>query len=645
MKPFIQGRPNKRRGHASGLIGSMLAVSLSSSYAQTTAPKGLSLADLSLEQLAQIEVTSVSGHQEPLSGAAASIYVISNDDIRRSGVTTLPEALRLAPNLQVARVNTGQYAITARGSNNAIGNKLLVLIDGRTVYSPFFSGVFWDAQDVMLEDVARIEVISGPGGTLWGTNAVNGVINVVTRSAAQTQGALASVAVGNAEVDAAFRYGGSLGTNGRYRVFAKSARLQNTETASGTKVPDRWDRVLAGFRADWSDAVDEVMFQANASHGKSQFRGTVGSFQLTPIDVSDFNVIGQWKRRFEDGSDIRVQAYFDHSIRDDALLWRPREDIVDLQFQHALPLGEHKVLWGAGYRRAKEDLQPGLNFGFVPQKSSLAWTSLFGQDEIRLTPALAVTIGTRIEHNVYTGTEVLPSSRIAWKFSDDHLLWSAASRAVRAPAPLDRTVRLPPTPPYLIAGGPDFHSEIANIYEIGYRGQPWRDLSVSVTGFYQAWRGLRSGQTPPNAMVQNKIDGHVSGIEFWGAWQVAGPLRLTGGVTTLRKALRLQADSTDPVGPSNMGNDPRYQWTLRSSLTLPRRQEADVTVRRVAALPVPAVPAYTAVDARYGWFVKPNLELSITLRNLFDPSHPEYEAAPGRSELGRSALLQIKWSP
>jgi iron complex outermembrane receptor protein len=639
--------PSEPRNIRSKLCASVAAATLlllHEAHAADITVAGAGLADLSLEQLAQVEVTSVSGYGERLSDAAASIFVITNEDIRRAGVTTLPEALRLAPNLQVARVDAGQYAITARGSNNAIGNKLLVLVDGRSIYAPFFSGVLWDAQDLMLEDVERIEVISGPGGTLWGTNAVNGVINVVTRSAKQTQGALATARAGNAEGGAAFRYGAKLGGNGNFRVFAKSEHLRSTETAAGTSVPDAWTRMLGGFRADWSDAVEDLMLQGNAAHGKSEFRGVVGTFQLTPIDTSDVNLVGEWKRRLADGSDIRVQAYVDHSIRDDALLWRPREDIVDIQFQHGLPLGNHRILWGAGYRRAQENLEPGLSFGFVPQKSSLAWTSLFAQDEVRLGRGLQATLGTRVENNVYTGTELLPSARIGWNVSSSDLLWAAASRAVRAPAPLDRTVRLPPVPPYVIAGGPDFHSEIANVYEAGYRGQPLTELTLSITGFYEAWRGLRSGQTPPNAMVQNKIDGHVEGLELWGSWQVASAWRLNAGLTTLHKDLRLQPDSTDPVGPSNMGNDPHYQWMLRSSFDLPRRQEVDVTIRRVAALPVPVVPAYTAVDMRYGWFVQPNLELSIALRNAFDPSHPEYEAAPGRSEIRRSAFLQVKWS-
>ena len=626
-------------------VGAALLLALLPARGQSPAPSRPALADLTLEQLAEVEVTSVSGHTQPLSGAAASIYVITGDDIRRSGATSLPEALRLAPNLQVARIDAGQYAISARGFNNAIGNKLLVLIDGRTIYAPFFSGVLWDAQDLMLEDVDRIEVISGPGGVLWGTNAVNGVINIVTRSSAQTQGALAVVGGGNLESDAAFRYGGALGTNGHFRVFGKASHLDNTRTASGASVPDRWSRSLGGFRADWSDSSDDFMLQGNASHSKSQFRGVNGTFQVTPIDNSDVNVLGQWRRRLGNGASLKVQGYFDHSIRDDAELWRPREDIADITIQHSFGVGEHAFLWGGGYRHVREDLEPGLFFGFVPRKTSVKWINLFAQDEFKLAALLDITLGARFEGNDYTGVEALPSARVAWKVSSENLFWAAASRAVRAPAPLDRDIRLPPRPPYIIAGGPDFHSEVANVYELGYRGQPVRDVSFSATAFYEAWNGLRSGEPPPNALVQNKIDGHTSGIEAWGSWQVVGWWRLSGGLTTLHKDLRLRPDSTDPVGASNLGDDPSFQWQLRSAFDLPARQEADLSIRRVAALARPAVPAYTAVDLRYGWRINATLELSLRLRNLLDPSHPEFDAAPGRSEIGRSAFAQLRWTP
>ncbi|MEP6874236.1 MAG: TonB-dependent receptor [Burkholderiales bacterium] len=609
----------------------------------TTKP-ARSLADLSLEELADIEVTSVSRRPERLNDAAASVYVVTSEDIRRSGATTLAEALRLAPNLQVAQLDSGQYAISARGFNNAIANKLLVLIDGRTVYAPFYSGVQWDQQDVMLEDVERIEVISGPGGTLWGTNAVNGVINVVTLPASQTQGALGVASGGNLASGASFRYGGRLESTGRFRVYAKALQLQNTQTAGGTSLPDGWDRTQAGFRADWGDATNGFMLQGGALHAKSEDRGSFGPFALGALQISEANLVGQWTRRFADGADIRLQGYYDHSERDDGVLYKPHEDTLDFEFQHGIPLGPHRVLWGAGYRRSHNDIQPGVFFGFIPATSTQTWTSLFLQDELKVTDSLSVTVGSRLERNDFTGNEFLPNARLAWKLSNDQLLWAAASRAVRAPSRLDRDIVLPPNPPYIIAGGADFVSEVANIYEVGYRARPVREFSLSFTAFYQDWDRLRSGQPPPNAHVQNMIDGSTSGAEAWFSWQPLRQWRMSGGATTLHKNLRLKSGSTDPVGPSELGNDPDHQWMLRSALTLAERHELDLTVRRVAALPAPSVPAYTAVDFRYGWRITSALSLALTIRNALDPAHAEFGRAPGRSEMGRSALLQVRWA-
>jgi iron complex outermembrane receptor protein len=634
LRPF---RSRARKAAGVALLGFVYA-------SKTVAAAPEQLSSLSLEELANVTITSVAGRDQPLSDAAASVYVITSDDIRRAGVTTLPEALRLAPNLQVARSDTGAYAITARGFNNAIGNKLLVLIDGRTIYTSFFSGVLWDQQDVFLDEIDRIEVVSGPGGTLWGTNAVNGVINVVTRAASQTLGALAVASIGNAEKNAAARYGVRVGERGYVRFFAKRSLLQNTDNENGVAQPDGWNRTAAGFRADWSNPTDAFTLEGNASNGQSDPRGSVGSFDLGPLKVSEQSLLGKWSRHTEGGSDLRLQAYYDHFARDEALLYRPREDVLDISLQHAVPLGRHQVLWGAGYRHTNDDLRPGVFFGFVPEKQALNWTDLFGQDEIALNERVSLTLGTRFERNPFTGLETLPSARLAWKLTPTHLLWAAASRAVRAPASLDRDIVLPPVPPYIIAGGPDFVSEVANVYEVGYRGQAASNVTLSITGFYEAWDKLRSGQPPPNAHVQNMIDGKTSGIETWGTWRPLATWRLSAGLTTLHKDLRLKPTSTDPVGPSNLGNDPHYQWMLRSALDLPRRQELDLMVRRVAALPEPQVPAYTAVDARYGWRIDEGLELSLIGRNLLDSGHPEFNAAPARSVIGRSVLLQLRWT-
>jgi iron complex outermembrane receptor protein len=505
--------------------------------------------------------------------------------------------------------------------------------------------VLWDPHDVMLQDVERIEVISGPGGTLWGTNAVNGVINVVTRSSAQTQGTLVVVNGGNLDAGASFRHGGTLGADGRFRIHAKSSRQESTENAAGLSKPDGWTRTQAGFRADWTGPNGGFMLQGGAMQGKTEHRGFFGPFELRPIETHDAHLLGRWTRRHADGSDTRVQAYLDHSRRDDALLYQPQEDIVDLEFQHGLAArGAHRLLVGGGYRRAHDDIRPGVFFGFVPESRTLSWTNFFAQDEITLSERASLSLGMRLEHNSFTGTEVLPSARWSWQLSEDRLLWAAVSRAVRAPARLDRDIVLPPQPPFIIAGGPDFVSEVAKVYELGYRAQPSSALSFSVTAFYQDWDRLRSGQLPPNAQVQNMIRGHTSGLEGWASWQPAPRWRLSGGVTTLHKNLRVAPGSTDPTGPSALGNDPDYQWTLRSSFDLPRRQEFDIMVRRIDDLPEPDVPAYTAVDLRYGWRVNERVALSVAVRNLLDAAHPEFDAAADRSEIARSMLVQLRWS-
>jgi iron complex outermembrane recepter protein len=598
------------------------------------------LADLSLEQLANIEVTSVSRRAERLSDAAASIYVITNDDIRRSGVTSLPEALRLAPNLQVARTSASGYAISARGFNNAIGNKLLVLIDGRTVYTPLFSGVFWDAQDVMLEDIDRIEVISGPGGTLWGANAVNGVINVITRKAQATQGTLAAAGGGNLEAGGSVRHGGKFGADGHYRVYGKYFDRDNTKRANGTAVADGWDKGQLGFRADWSSGANRgFTLQGDLYDGKEEQAPT------GKINISGGNVIARWNERLAGGSDLRVQFYYDRTKRDQATFGETL-DILDVEMQQGLPaVGAHRILWGGGYRSAKDSVRNSAGLAFLPADKDLAWANAFVQDEIRLADGLELTLGIKLESNDYTGWETLPSVRLAWKAAPNRLVWGALSRAVRAPARLDRELFLPANPPFLLAGGPNFESEIANVAEIGYRAQASSTLSYSVTAFYHDFDKLRSLEPLPGGgfVIANGVEGTTRGIEGWGAWQATKSWRFSAGGMYLDKDLKSRPGSLDPTGPAAQGNDPEYQWQLRSSLNLTDRHEFDVIVRNVGSLPNPAVPAYVAVDAWLGWRVSRSVELSLTLQNIFDSEHPEFGAPATRSVFERGAFLKLLW--
>jgi len=607
------------------------------------------LAELSLEQLGSIEVTSVTKRAEPLRDAAASIYVITADDIRRSGVRTLPEALRLAPNLLVARTNANTYAISARGFNNSIGNKLLVLIDGRTVYTPLFSGVFWDQQDVMLEDIDRIEVISGPGATLWGANAVNGVINIMTRSSNDTQGALAVAGGGNLDDEAAFRYGGKLGETGRFRVYGKTTGIQNTTRTNGTSAPDGWRMKQVGFRADWQHAGDGFTFQGDAYNGQSEHGGFILGFELLPIRVSGANLLGRWTRSLAGGSDIRLQAYVDYTDRDDPLFYRPRATIFDLDFQHGIPLGAHHVLWGGGYRAGRDDVDPGsVVTRFIPDSSRLEWMNLFVQDELRLSDSLSLTAGIKLERNDYTGWETLPSLRLAWKAAEQHLLWSAISRAVRAPSRLDRDVRFPAFPPFVLRGGPNFRSEVANVFELGYRAQPTTTLSYSITAFRHDWNRLRSGEAAPGGgvFIDNRIEGFVNGVEAWAVFQPLPGWRLSGGFTALREHLRTEPGSTDVVGVNNpqLANDPDQQWMLRSSHNLTANQELDIIVRHVSTLPQQNVRDYTAFDMRWGWRINSRTEASVTFQNMFDRNHVEF-GAPPQSQFGRNVFVKLVWRP
>jgi iron complex outermembrane receptor protein len=602
-----------------------------------------SLADLSLEELANLQITSVSRRAERISDAAASVYVITAEAIRRSGASSLPEALRLAPNLQIAQIDANQYAITARGFNNAIGNKLLVLIDGRTVYTPFYSGVFWDQQDVVLADIDRIEVISGPGATLWGANAVNGVINVITRAARETQGALAAVEGGSKEAQGSARYGGTLGEVGHFRLYANRLERQHTDTQAGGSVDDGWNQAQVGFRTDWAVGRDAFTVQGDAYSGKgAQTRGS-GALTFPPIQVGGSNLLARWTRELEAGDSLSLQAYYDSSRRDDAVLYRPHEDVSDIEFQHTVGFADQQLVWGAGYRQAHDDIGPGFFFGFVPARQTLNWSNVFAQDSIRFDHALELTLGLKVERNDYTGTELLPSARLAWKPDTEQLLWAALSRAVRAPSPLDRDIVLPPQPPYIIAGGPDFESEVAYVAELGWRAQPTPSLSYSATLFQNWWDRLRSGQLPPDAHVQNMIAGTTSGFEAWANWQAAPDWRLSAGYDLLRERLHVEAGSTDPTGPSALGNDPRAQWSLRSSLDVTATQEFELALRHVGALPSPAVPAYTTADLRYGWRFRPGWTAAVVGRNLLRRSHVEFDAAPGRSEIPRSLLVQLVW--
>ncbi len=615
--------------------------------------RAVDLADMSLEELSNLQVTSVSKRAERLSDAPASVFVINSEDIRRSGAASLPEVLRLAPNLHVGQHSASQYSIGARGHNNTDGNKMLVLIDGRTVYSPLFSGVFWDAQDVMLEDVERIEIISGPGGTLWGVNAVNGVINIITRSAQDTQGSLLVAGGGNSESGAAARYGGKLGETGHFRVYGKYYDGQHTYREDGSPINDAWNKTQAGFRADWTQANDRLTLQGDVYQGREAQAppgtitlGTVAR-PLNTISISGVNLLSRLEHQLAGGSQLKVQAYYDHTVRTVPGTFDDQLDVIDLQFEHSLPATDlHTFIWGAQYRYGMDEVVNSDFIAFLPSKVNQTSASLFAQDKINLRDDLQLTLGARIETNDYTDPEFLPSARLAWKASADHLLWTAASRTVRAPSRVDRDLYYPTTAPYLIGGGPQFKSEVAKVFEIGYRGQPSQITSLSITAFHTIYDHLRTleatdpGTTP--LFFANRMEGHTTGVEAWGSYQLTDAWRLSAGATTLHQRLQLQDDSYGLNGGiSAEGNDPELSWNLRSTLNVSEQWELDGIVRYVSSLPQPEVPSYTVVDLRLGWKANKNLEFSLAGRNLFGSPHAEFFNAPTRSALKSSIYVKV----
>lgn len=608
-------------------------------------PQSPDFSQMSIEDLGNIEISSVSRKKEPLSDAAAAIYVITSEDIRRSGATSIPEALRLAPNLEVARVDASQYAISARGFNSTTANKLQVLIDGRSVYTPLFSGVFWDVQDVFLEDIDRIEVISGPGGTLWGSNAVNGVINIITRSSRDTQGTLLSVGAGTMERGGGARYGGKVGDDTTFRLYAKGFDRDHTETSSGADVHDSWSKQQAGFRVDSANANDGFTLQGDI------YDGSIDQSLNSDKTISGANILGRWNRALAGGANMQVQAYYDQTRRDYPGTFKEELDTYDIDAQHQFQWGEnHDIVWGGGYRLMQDHVDNTAALAFLPGNRSLSLANLFAQDTIALNPNLKLTLGAKVEHNSYTGLEFQPNARLAWKLNDRSLLWSAISRAVRTPSRIDAEFFVPGTAPFLLVGNPDFKSEKVTAYEVGYRAEPVSNVSFSISTFYNVYDDLRSIELSPGGgfpfVLGNKMKGDTYGVEMWGSYRVNDWWKLSAGYNFLKKELSLQPGSSDTTSLALSDTDPEHQFSLRSAMDLPHNVELDVALRTISGFGTlsSSIPHYTALDARIGWLVAKGVEVSLTGVNLLDPHHAEFGSLATRSELDRSVFLKMVWS-
>ncbi|NNM75947.1 TonB-dependent receptor [Sphingomonas sp. ID1715] len=595
--------------------------------AAAVAPPGADqLSSLSIEELAQIEVTSASRRAEPLSGTPASLFVITNEDILRWGGSSLPEVLRMAPQLDVQRIDARQYAVTARGFQGAeTANKTLVQIDGRSIYSTLAATVFYELFDTPLEDIDRIEVISGPGGTLYGTNAVNGVINIMTKDARDTHGLLARATGASLEQTALLRYGAPIGSNGGIRIYAEGWNRRGFPKSGNRNLRDGSEGWQTGFRADFGgDAnhftVQGDLFEHNADSGKRD--GDNGQ-----------NILARWTNMAESGAQTQVQAYYSRFARRFTLVY-DRLETSDIAVQHNRSEGRHALVFGGGVRMVRDRFNNNLNpFVLDPEAKTLWILNGFAQDRVDMGGGLAVTAGLKAEKTTFTGLELLPNLRLAWQPRQDLLLWAAASRAVREPSRIDRDL----THPIILRAG-TFRAEELTAFELGYRGQPASNLTISVTGFYNLYDRLRTTKVTPVTILPvqlaNGIKGENWGVEAWGAWQVAHAVRLNAGVTVLDGSFRLRKGETDLENFISLGNDPDYFAQLGGRVDFTSTLGFDFQVRRYGSRPNPRVPAYTDADARLGWRFLDSAELFLSGTNLLHARRDE-SADPDRGQLVR----------
>ncbi len=632
------------------------------------------LTELDLEDLLKIQVTSAAKRSQPLSQTAAAVYVITREDIERSGATSIPEALRLAPGLEVARIGSSTWAITARGFNGRFANKLLVMIDGRSVYTPQFAGVYWDVQDTLLEDVERIEVIRGPGASLWGANAVNGVINILTRKAAEARGGLAVAGGGSEERGfGGLRYGHALGNRGAYRAYAKYFDRDASWRATGEEARDAWDAGRGGFRADWGlGATDALVVQGDVYDGDEDDTVTepvlgapyAQSFEIE-TDASGGNLLGRWEHRLPGGSDAELQVYFDRTRRAYGS-GLERRTTYDLDFQHRVAAGaRQEVVWGLGYRATVDSNRDTFTTLFDPPRRGVTLASAFVQDDVWLSPdGFRLTLGSKFEHNSYTGFEVQPTIRLLWPARPRQTLWAAVSRSVRAPSRAENDVRFNQSAfdagggtTGLVAffGNRDIRSEELLAYEVGYRVQATESLSLDVATFYNEYTdllGLTQGPAFPEASplpahlvvpvtAGNDLDGESYGIEIASAWRPAERWKLSAWYSHF--VLRLHPDMASIY---SRGDDPRHQVQVRSYLDLPRNVSLDAVAHFVEDLPNQDVPDYLRFDLRVAWRPTHRLEASLVGQNLLQRRHGEFGSSSlltSATEVERGVYGKVTW--
>ena len=648
-------------------------------FAQTTAPD---LARASIEDLLNIEITSASRKEQRLSDAPAAVYVITQDDIRRSGMTTVPDLLRLAPGIEVARVNSSEWAVSIRGFNNLVANKLLVLVDGRTIYNRAYTGVVWSSDEMVIDDIDRIEVIRGPGGAVWGANAVNGVINIITKSSAATQGAF--VRAGGGTLDdrsVAARYGGTI-AGATYRVYSQLSDHADSFLTPDARTGDHWHSVSSGGRLDWRRGTETYMLEGSYIDARTlpyspsavPNAPQQGSNVATGSDHT--SLLGLWTHAYDGGASLHVQSFLNVNHQQIGVgATSDSEKIGDLDVVYtALVAKRHNLVGGGGYRYATDYIPPTAAFSLDPATSTGSIANIFAQDEIALSPQFSLTLGSKFEHDSLSGWDVQPTAKALWKIGPSgQRLWAATSRADRTPAPLDVAFRLrtplPPAPdgtPLMLGifGNPTYQDERLTDLEVGYGLSLGRQAVIELAGFKGHYDGLatlhaltptfESTPAPAHVLVPlqfaNGLDANTTGLEIDGRWNPFANVSLTGSYSYLRIVSHLTSEATgdEPASQSSEDLSPTDQWQVHASTPLGARAEISGSLFHVGRIDAQAIPAYTRADVRLAFTLTRQLSIVGIGQNMLQATHVEGTgASKGQTStlIPRSASISLEWRP
>jgi iron complex outermembrane recepter protein len=643
---------------------------------QPQASAASDLSEMTLQDLMNIEVTSVNRTSEKLSDAAAAIFVITQDDIRRSGLTSIPDLLRMVPGMDVAQINGSNWAVSSRGFNSRFSTKLLVLIDGRSVYTPLYGGVWWDVQDALMEDIDRIEVIRGPGAAMWGANAVNGIINIITKKPRDAQGTITPAMTGTLDKDmVGISSGGRIGQHGAFRVYGKQARQTGFVDSAGDTTGDNWEQVRSGFRCEW-DAASSASFTLQGDMyngtGEQTFVQKLFAAPYTQVERTDYtvggrNLLGRWSRPSANGSQSDLQVYYDRTERND-LQHGENRDTYDIDFQRHIPgAGRHDVVWGLGYRCSISNAASTNLTQYTDGPETTRLASAFAQDQITLRPdRLTLILGSKFEHNNYTGLEIQPNVRMLWTPPDKGTFWAAASRAIRMPGRLEdsggATFASVPGPGGIaqiikFVGTSDFRSEELMAYEVGYRTRPTDSFSLDATAFYNVYSNLRTFETgtpyqDSNPVLHivvpcylgNMMKAQANGLELSANWRPGDKWKLAFTYTYLNVRTQLDPASQATLIPEGFdSNNPHNQLCIRSYVDLSKDRQLDTAVYFVEGFRHHDIAGYVRLDARYAWRLRNDMELSIVGQNLLQAHHDEFYGVINEypEEVPRSFYLKL----